>query len=466
MAKTAVYLAGFYIIYFIFLSRDTMYTRNRAFIILSVVSSFILPLISVNVKEQSSIFYFGKTLSEVFVTTGSSKVQIIPTPESGFYTITLPVKIYLSGIIVLGTKLLADILNLIVLIARNRKKNDHIVLFKGFNTSGFSAMGYIFINKSLGKTESDEIIRHEQNHLDNNHFLDILLIEAIKVLQWFNPFIYLINRSLRAIHEYQADQKCLQAGMPVARYQSLLLNNVFRSGRFSMSNSFSNPSLIKKRMLMMIKKPSENSSSFKILLAIPVTVLFLLAISSCEKNIKLSRLTEEITLPESSANQPVEIARKQAYSEVKKPEMPPPPPPPVPGKILEKESSNAAIVESIDFQKITNEPEAPAEVFVVVEEMPVFPGGETELMKFIYSNIVYPEKAAANGIQGRVILRFCVTYKGGIDQVQVLKPIDPELDTEAVRVVKLLPKWTPGKQGGKQVNVWYSIPVTFQIKNQ
>jgi len=82
--------------------------------------------------------------------------------------------------------------------------------------------------------------------------------------------------------------------------------------------------------------------------------------------------------------------------------------------------------------------------------MPTFPGGDAELMKFINSNIAYPEIAKENNIQGRVILRFCVTYKGAVDQVTVLKPVDPALDNEAIRVIKMLPTWKPGKQGGKQ----------------
>jgi periplasmic protein TonB len=115
-------------------------------------------------------------------------------------------------------------------------------------------------------------------------------------------------------------------------------------------------------------------------------------------------------------------------------------------------------------QEEVQEEEAPTEVFVVVEEMPSFPGGDTEMMKFIYENIKYPEIAKENNIQGRVILRFCVTYKGAVDQISVLKGVDPALDAEAMRVVALLPPWKPGKQGGKPVNVWYSLPINFQLK--
>lgn len=128
------------------------------------------------------------------------------------------------------------------------------------------------------------------------------------------------------------------------------------------------------------------------------------------------------------------------------------------------EVKNEEVTVQTEVQEEVKEEEAPVEVFVVVEEMPTFPGGEKALMDFINGNIVYPEIAKENNIQGRVILRFCVTYKGAVDQVQILKPVDAALDNEAIRVIKMLPAWKPGKQGGKPVNVWYSVPVTFQLK--
>ena len=125
-------------------------------------------------------------------------------------------------------------------------------------------------------------------------------------------------------------------------------------------------------------------------------------------------------------------------------------------------NEDVQVVEQV--QEEVKEEEAPTQVFVVVEEMPTFPGGDPEMMKFIYANIIYPEIAKENNIQGRVILKFCVTYKGTVDQVTVLKPVDPSLDNEAIRVIKMLPAWKPGKQGGKPVNVWYNVPIIFQLK--
>lgn len=121
-------------------------------------------------------------------------------------------------------------------------------------------------------------------------------------------------------------------------------------------------------------------------------------------------------------------------------------------------------VEVIEEVKEEVQEEAEPEPFVVVEEMPMFPGGDAALLTYIAEHTQYPDVAKENNIQGRVIIRFCVTAKGGVNQVSVLKGVDPELDKEAIRVVNSLPTFKPGKQGGKPVPVWYMVPITFTLK--
>jgi periplasmic protein TonB len=172
---------------------------------------------------------------------------------------------------------------------------------------------------------------------------------------------------------------------------------------------------------------------------------------------------------------------------------PPPPPPPPPTDVVQQQKYvPPVVVDSIkpeDVSQLMTADEAQTEVkdaevvevvaevkeevqeadpeatpFVVVEEMPMFPGGDIELLKYIAANTVYPEVAKENNIQGKVIVRFCVTSKGGVSQVSVLKGVDPELDKEAIRVVNTLPAFKPGKQGGKPVPVWYMVPIAFTLK--
>lgn len=122
------------------------------------------------------------------------------------------------------------------------------------------------------------------------------------------------------------------------------------------------------------------------------------------------------------------------------------------------------VVEVVEVvEEEVEEYKPPAEVFVIVEEMPTFPGGTEALFKFIYDNIEYPRDALENGIEGNVVVRFCVTYKGKIEQSEVIRGIHPSLDAEAVRIINTLPTWNPGKQAGNPVNVWYTLRVQFQL---
>jgi len=110
---------------------------------------------------------------------------------------------------------------------------------------------------------------------------------------------------------------------------------------------------------------------------------------------------------------------------------------------------------------ITQEEE---KIFEVIEQMPTFPGGESELLAYLGKNVRYPVAALENNIQGRVILRFVVTKNGDIDRVEVVRSLDPSCDREALRVVKSLPRWIPGKQNGENVSVWFTLPINFKIQ--
>ena len=108
--------------------------------------------------------------------------------------------------------------------------------------------------------------------------------------------------------------------------------------------------------------------------------------------------------------------------------------------------------------------EVKEEIFRSVEQMPQFPGGDAALMKFLQSHINYPPMAAENNVQGKVILQFVVEKDGKVGEVKVARSVDKDLDREAIRVVKTLPRFTPGRQNGQPVRVWYTLPVTFKLQ--
>ena len=124
-------------------------------------------------------------------------------------------------------------------------------------------------------------------------------------------------------------------------------------------------------------------------------------------------------------------------------------------KIVDDENDNYEAVKDVDDEDV---------IFKSVEQMPQFPGGEVALMKYLSTHINYPPEAAKNKIQGRVILQFVVKTNGCVGEVKVVRSVDQDLDNEAIRVVKSLPKFSPGRQNGKAVNVWYTLPVSFKLR--
>lgn len=193
--------------------------------------------------------------------------------------------------------------------------------------------------------------------------------------------------------------------------------------------------------------------------------------SERDKKIDLSGQVQDIVAEEEM----IPITEQQAT--------PPPPPPPQEVQKVEEvlkivendvqveateiassEDNNTAVEIKEVAAPVVVEEVVEEEIFQVVEEMPSFPGGMGELMKFLGNNIKYPAVAQENGIQGRVIIQFVVEKDGSVANPVVVKGVDPALDKEALRVVKSMPKWTPGKQRGKAVRVKYTVPVTFRLQ--
>jgi protein TonB len=132
---------------------------------------------------------------------------------------------------------------------------------------------------------------------------------------------------------------------------------------------------------------------------------------------------------------------------------------------LDSSNTNRPVDKNID-QVTDSDPVVPTdpEPFIILPEMPVFPGGPNALMKYINDNIIYPSSAVDNGIEGKVILRFVVWTDGSVRRIEILRGADPLLDQEAVRVISQMPKWKPGKNNGTPAAVWFSVPVTFRLK--
>ncbi|MDD2725978.1 MAG: TonB family protein [Proteiniphilum sp.] len=304
----------------------------------------------------------------------------------------------------------------------------------------FSFFNLIFIHTDKhSDAELTQILLHEQTHVRQLHSVDILLIESLTLLFWWNPFVWLMKREMAMNLEYLADQGVLMCGVNSREYQYHLLRLTYQETAVPIVNNF-NVSQLKQRIMMMNQSKSPAYKVGRYLLVLPLVVLFLTANSiyaaqrepADDETKMLNPAVAELRQEQLSVDNMLTPELMQAELEDQSLQQPPP----------EKKEE---------------------EIFVIVENQPEFPGGMGALMKLIGDSIRYPVEAQQKGIQGRVICNFVVMKDGSISDLQIVRGVDPLLDAEALRVLKLMPDWKPGKQRGQAVNVRFTLPVVFRL---
>jgi len=432
IALSTIYMAVFYMFYIIVLSRDTSYSRNRYYLLTALIFSLIMPLVKFNLPGNSGLVALSRGISEV-VNIGEVKVINGGNGLISFNQVPPLAAIYLTGVTASIVLLIFNLRLLKKKIRESGQQERGLIFTDLGGIAGFTALGYIFVGNHL---EHDDVIRvtnHERKHLEYKHFYDIALVRAISILFWFNPLVYLFERSLRAVHEFQVDDNLLKNGETVKDYQELMLNQLFSTNIFSVRSAFSGQTLIKKRMIMMTKKKSGKIAELKVLCLLPAIAL-LMVVFSCKS---------EKSEPEIKAIDEVVVVAKEDPAATAKP---------VP---------EIAQVTSEELEKIIEE----KEVFNVVEDMPTFQGGDiNKFRQWVQMNVKYPKDAVENGIQGKVYVWFLLNKEGKVEDARVLRGVDPSLDEEALKIVKSSPQWVAGKQSGEYVNVAMSMTINFQLQ--
>jgi hypothetical protein len=270
LIEANLYLAIFYTVYYLFLSNDTHYTLNRAYLLLSCVVSFIIPVIQLGFLKPAE----PQITAIQFVNSGGVAVKPIKitliAPPSQFTWQDGVFYAYLAGVGILLLVLLVKLYQLFRLIRKNKKQADEsykLVYLNDSNTA-FSFFNLLFIGtKAEGR---DTIIKHELVHIHQKHSADIVFTELLKIVNWFNPFIYLLQYSLKAIHEYIADERTAANETDALTYSSFLVHNAYGLSGSSITHSFFNYNLLKKRIIMLNQKRSGNLARLKYLLAVPI----------------------------------------------------------------------------------------------------------------------------------------------------------------------------------------------------
>lgn len=434
--ETSIALIMFYLVFVLWLKRLTFFKENRFYLLLSAGFSLVIPWINFSLPSTSSTTIMVYNLIDVVSVSANGYEQSLIQTLSAWQWIFI---VYALGVLVaLGL----FIINMIKITRIDRVSHSNFdnklpksVRFIKADVVPFSFLNKIYINPSTySQKHLNDIIAHENVHINQQHTYDCLFYELLIVFFWFNPIVYKYRTSAKELHEYLADEGAIRSGIAEVEYQKLLFEQATGLEILSLPNSF-NYSLIKRRLVMLTKIKSSKIARVRLLFVLPVLSVLVL-VFSCNKVEKDS-------------------------------------------DTIVKENANMKSIELLEDQ-----------IFNIVETMPVYPGGELGLRKFITINVVYPEKAKKTGTEGKIYVQFVVNKQGEVEQVKHVGSRVPvkeknsigevvvvsytevfdkeekaydELVAEAIRVVSSIPKWTPGEEGGKKVKVSFTVPINFAL---
>ncbi|HEY2583680.1 MAG TPA: TonB family protein [Mucilaginibacter sp.] len=429
-----IYLLLFYGFYALLLRRETFFQLNRVYLISAALLSFFIPLMQSEWVKNLFI------TQQVKYTLYSSPVMLLQFKPGNDNSVTIGqiwLIIYLMGISFLIGRFIWQLIS----------------LNKIINSPEYSAPYSFFKKIKLDNGHADHqiIATHENVHARQWHSADVLLAEAVMIINWFNPVVYLYRLSIKHIHEFIADRQALESGTNKADYALLLLSQTFNTPSHQLVNPFFNHSLLKQRIQMLQKNKSNRTTLIKYGLSAPLFALMLILSSATVNNSKTVRFfnkkTDQIFLTTTSD---YAIHHKQGLALSITPGA---------GDKLPEKSLKKPLVLPIS----DTVPTKSNKVFTSVEQVPEFPGGINAFYEFLSKNIKYPGESRQKGIQGKVIISFIVEMDGELTNFEVKKSVADDIDQEALRVLKMSPKWKPGVQNGLPVRVAYTVPISFSI---
>jgi len=268
LLEANLYLAVFYAVYFLFLRNDTHYALSRIYLLATSVISFVIPLFQLGFLKPVEPQLISLTLIPPPPLAMSS--NIAPIETINFIWQDGLVAAYLFGAVVLLIIFSIKIYQLFKLTRTANANTDasYKLIYVDDSNTAFSFFNFLFIGTKA--TGADTIIQHELVHIRQKHSADIIFIELLKIVNWFNPFIYLLQASVKTLHEYIADEQTATNGNDVIAYSTFLVNNAYGLGGSSITHSFFNYNLLKKRIIMLNQQRSGNLARLKYLLAVPI----------------------------------------------------------------------------------------------------------------------------------------------------------------------------------------------------
>ena len=408
--------------YYVLLRKETFFALNRFYLISVTLLGIIIPFLGTyfqSLFENEAPIFTGTIMNAVEVQAFSTQIS---TPSFSFTSFLIV--LFWIGFGIQLLKMIAGFYEIYTLKKRAKSIEDNIIC-SSKKHQPFSFLNQVYVSNEFEYSEKEReiIIQHEQKHIELGHTWDILGFEILKVIFWYSPFIYILQKQLKLIHEFQVDAMVVK-NVDKLTYGRILVNQVYLNRQFKIANHFIF-SQLKTRIDMMTKSKSSKKAILKYLLAIPLFIAFLFIFN----------------LDNVIAN---------TYD-----------------SLVNDESSTA-----MNLLKDTEDP-----IYKVVPEMPRFKGCENisdktkrkecsnkAMLAYIYSNIKYPQEARDKGIQGMTVIQFVIEKDGSISNGKIIRQIEGGCGEEALRVVQTMPNWIPGKKDGKPVRVQFNLPIKFKLE--
>ena len=406
--KSAFVLALLYMPYTLLLRQEKFFRFNRLTLLAILLLSLVMPCCNFSAMSLDSQPVVH-TAQQQMIEIGIPVMQVddgsgaTASPADGISWFYVAAVIYILGMVgVLAVRGLQ--LAKMGMVIRGGSLWKHCedgvnIYCHADNVAPFSWLNNIVINKEDYESNGKEIITHEKGHIRNLHSLDILLLTFVQMIQWWNPMAYMLGISLRDVHEYEADDYVLHQGISLYDYQTLLIRKAVGASSYTFANNF-NHSLTKKRITMMCKKKSNPWMRSKVLYAVPMVALALSAFA-----------TPAFVTSIKKAAEPAGTSSLTG------------------GKV----TNNFAIGQTHHQKRKATAKMNGDKVLDTCDKMPVYEGGQEQLMKLLQTNVRYPKTAQDMGVQGRIVVEFIVETDGSVSDVKVCKKdITPSLEGATV----------------------------------
>ena len=471
--KVAIALLVFYLFYRFLLKKETFHRFNRMVLVGTAVLSFLLPLCIITIHKPIEA---GPVASEPVVLSTDLPVQELEPlaePAIPWWPVALTI-LFWAGVAFVLVRVAVSILSIFRIIRHGelvREEEGCRIIVTERDIDPFSWMRFIVLSRKDWEGDHAPILAHEKAHIALGHSLEVLLVDILSSLQWFNPAIWMLRADLQELHEYEADDAVLRAGTDIKEYQYLLIRKAVSKSGYSVANSF-NHSILKNRITMMSKSRSPLTKGLRVLWLLPLVCLGLglqartvyLPMDGEDGNYPLFILRQwndekEITKAEfdqisQGRIQSIEVLKDDVAKE----------------KYGDKAANGVIVVtmkrpqelDEIVVISYSDDDEPIQFLLAEPDTLPKFQGEDMEAFSRWLNRRILRPKGCKHA--GTMKVSFIVDADGSVKDINVYESVCEELDALVVSLISESPKWEPATSNGKPVAQYISIPISFVMR--